>query len=70
MNDNSTTKTSNKAESHAFLGFDVIGSECSMHKPKQLGYLQWHNWAEHKTKQGTKQKQCQECGRWYFGDEF
>ena len=47
----------------------VIGSACSRHNPKQLGYLQWHEWAERKTKRGAKQKQCKNCGRWYFWDE-
>lgn len=48
----------------------VIGSACSRHKPKQLGYLQWFDWAEKKTKRGAKQKQCPKCGRWYFQEEF
>jgi hypothetical protein len=48
----------------------VIGSACSMHKPKQLGYLQWHDWAEKMTRQGKEQTQCSKCGRWYFREEF
>jgi hypothetical protein len=48
----------------------VIGSACPRHKPKQLGYLQWHDWVEQKTKRGAKQKQCPKCGRWYFREEF
>lgn len=48
----------------------VIGSACSRHKPKQLGYLQWYYWAEQKIKRGAKQKQCPKCGRWYFREEF
>ena len=70
MNDNLTTNASNEAESPAFLVGAVISSACSRHKPKQLGYLQWHDWAEQKTKRGAKQKQCPKCGRWYFREEF
>jgi len=69
MNDDLTTNASNEAESPVFLVGAVIGSACSRHKPKQLGYLQWHDWAEQKTKRGAKQKQCPECGRWYFREE-
>jgi hypothetical protein len=65
-----TNYNSTEAVSPAFLVGAVIGSACSRHKPKQLDYLQWHDWAEQKTKQGAKQKQCQKCGRWYFRDEF
>ena len=66
----STDKTINEATNPAcFLGA-VIGSACSRHKPKQLGYLGWHDWAEQKTKRGAKQKQCPKCGRWYFREEF
>lgn len=43
---------------------------CVRHKPKQLGYLQWHDWAEKKIKRGAKQKQCPKCKRWYFKEEF
>jgi hypothetical protein len=70
MNDNLTTNVPNKAESPAFLVAAVIGSACSRHKPKQLTYLQWHDWAENKTKRGAKQKQCPKCGRWYFRSEY
>jgi hypothetical protein len=70
MNNNLTTNASNEAESPAFLVGAVIGSACSRHKPKQLGYLQWHDWAEQKTKRGAKQKQCPKCERWYFREEF
>jgi hypothetical protein len=70
MSNNLTTNASNEAESPTFLVGAVIGSACSKHKPKQLGYLQWHDWAEQKTKRGAKQKQCPKCGRWYFQEEF
>jgi len=70
MNDNLTANASNEAEIPAFLVGAVIGSACSRHEPKQLGYLQWHDWAYKKIKGGAKQKQCQKCGRWYFREEF
>ena len=40
---------------------------CNKHKPKQLGYLAWHDWAK---KQGKKQTQCNKCGRWFFKSEM
>jgi hypothetical protein len=43
---------------------------CKRHKPKKLGYVAWHEWAEKKYKQGKEQKQCDKCGRWYFKSEF
>ena len=43
---------------------------CKKHKPKQLGYLAWHDWAEKMTRQGKEQTQCSKCGRWYFKSEM
>jgi len=43
---------------------------CAKHKPVQLGYLQWLEWADSKIKLGEKQRQCPVCGRWYFEEEF
>lgn len=68
--DNTTTNVPNEADKPAFLVGAVIGSACSKHKPKQLGYLKWHDWAEQKIKRGAMQKQCPKCGRWYFREEF
>jgi hypothetical protein len=65
-----TEKLSTEAQNPAFLVGAVIGSACSRHKPKDLGYLQWCDWVELKTKRGAKQKQCLKCGRWYFREEF
>lgn len=50
----------------------VNGSACSSHKPmnKKLGYAAWHDWADRKTRQGHKQKQCPECGKWFFRCEW
>lgn len=48
----------------------VSGSACLRHKTKNMGYLQWHDWAEKKIKRGEKQKQCPKCGRWYFRSEY
>lgn len=38
------------------------------HKPKnkELGYLEWHEWAENKIKRGAKQTQCPKCKMWLF----
>jgi hypothetical protein len=43
---------------------------CKRHKPKQLEYVAWHEWANKMYKQGREQKQCDKCGRWYFKSEF
>lgn len=43
---------------------------CSEHKPSKLGYLQWHDDAELRTKAGQKQKQCPNCSLWFWDDEY
>jgi hypothetical protein len=43
---------------------------CKKHKPKQLDYLAWHDWAEKMQRQGKEQTQCKKCGRWYFKSEM
>lgn len=43
---------------------------CKNHKPKQLSYLAWHDWASKMTGQSKKQTQCNKCGRWYFKSEM
>jgi hypothetical protein len=48
----------------------IKGGACSRHNSKEFSYLYWDYWAEQKTKQGEKQKQCKKCGYWYFRDEF
>lgn len=40
------------------------------HNRKELGYLQWHTWAEALTKKGIKQKQCPICNLWLSPEEF
>jgi len=57
-------------KSTPIVNVPLLVSACSIHNPKQLGYLQWHNLAEQKIKRGAKQKECPKCGRWYFQDEF
>jgi hypothetical protein len=49
---------------------NITNGACLNHKPKQLAYLQWQDWAENKVKRGAKQKQCAKCGKWYFREEF
>ena len=34
-----------------------------LHTPAPRGYLQWHQWADHKSKT-HKQERCPECGLW------
>jgi hypothetical protein len=40
------------------------------HKPINLSYNDWHEWAERKVKQGHKQRQCPVCGKWFFKCEM
>lgn len=44
-------------------------SECN-HKPSKLAYLQWHEWADRKTRQGHIQRQCPKCKLWLFKCEM
>jgi hypothetical protein len=48
--------------------FNVSGSACEKHKnpSDRMGYVECHEWAERKIKQGHIQRQCKDCGRWYF----
>lgn len=45
---------------------------CEKHKPMnvKLGYVEWTNWADKKTRQGHIQKQCKDCGKYYFKCEM
>mgnify|MGYP007044083289 CR=1 FL=1 len=45
-------------------------SPCKKHKPKELGYLQWAQWANKMERMGKKQTQCPICKRWYFKSEM
>lgn len=43
---------------------------CPQHKEHGLGYLQWQDYAKEHQKKYGKQKQCPECKRWYWPDEW
>lgn len=43
---------------------------CEHHKISELGYVNWHNWADMKTRQGHKQRQCPKCEKWLFKCEI
>lgn len=43
---------------------------CESHKKNDLGYIDWHTWAEKMHKKGIRQKQCKTCGFWLFPEEF
>lgn len=51
--------------------FPGIADTCH-HNPmnEKLGYVAWHEWAERKTRQGHRQKQCPKCGKWLFKCEY
>lgn len=48
--------------------YNVSGSTCKKHKPiaKQMGYVEWNEWADLKIRRGHIQRQCKKCGRWLF----
>jgi hypothetical protein len=48
----------------------VKTQRCKSHKVNNMGYIEWHLWAEKKAKRGAKQKQCPKCFLWFFADEF
>lgn len=50
----------------------VGGSACKEHKPmaKQMGYVEWNEWADLKIRRGHKQRQCPKCGKWLFKCEM
>ena len=62
----------NKEEKDRLLICGVGGSACKEHKPmnEKLNYVGWHEWADRKTRQGHKQKQCPKCGKWLFKCEM
>lgn len=65
-----TENLSNENENPILRIGAVSSSACVRHKTNNMGYLQWHDWAEKKIKRGAKQKQCPKCGRWYFRSEY
>ncbi len=48
--------------------YNVSGSVCKEYKPmaKEMGYVEWNEWADLKIKRGHIQRQCKKCGRWLF----
>ena len=61
-----------KLDSTTPTKINLSSSVCSHHNPMndKLRYGAWQEWAERKAKQGHIQKQCPECGRWYFKCEW
>lgn len=48
-----------------------IKKQCK-HKPKnkELGYNEWHDWADLKIRRGHKQYQCLVCKKYFFKCEL
>ena len=49
-----------------------ISDPCKRHK-RETNYVSYSQYSEAKDlriKKGERQTQCQDCGRWYFKDEF
>jgi len=44
-------------------------SECN-HNNKILPFLKWGEWAEKQFRNGVEQKQCKNCGLWFFPEEM
>jgi len=47
-----------------------MNDKCPWHKTDNLGYLQWFADAEKRQKKGQQQKQCPDCGYWFWPDMF
>jgi len=45
-------------------------NRCAHHRPKDLGYLEWHAWAQKMTDAGKEQTQCPKCKHWFFKSEM
>ena len=43
---------------------------CRTHKIDDKSYLVWQAYARERNKKGDKQTQCNDCGRWFYEDEF
>jgi len=43
---------------------------CSHPKKSPSGYVEKHEWADRKLKQGHIQRQCPVCGLWFFKCEM
>jgi len=43
---------------------------CDHHKPKDLGYIEWHAWATEMMKKGHKQAKCPHCKLYFFPEEM
>jgi hypothetical protein len=43
---------------------------CEKHKPFKGGYMAHMAFMEEKEKHGAKQKQCKDCGYWYYKSEY
>ena len=48
----------------------IIKNICKKHKPMKLSYVAMNDWAEKKIKMGHIQRQCPDCGRYFFKCEF
>lgn len=42
---------------------------CSWHKPKQLAYVAYHEWADRQHRKGVRQRKCSVCGLWLWPEE-
>jgi len=47
-----------------------LKNRCKRHRVDGVNYLGTIEIAEKRRKKGEKQKQCPDCKRWFFEDEF
>jgi len=52
-----------------FSGFEAV-PYFKPGDPPPRGYMAWHDWAHIQHKAGLRQRQCPECLRWLFPQEF
>ena len=52
------------------LKYDLPKSECNHKNVFEKSYLDFQKWAQEKIDNKEKQTQCQNCGLWFFKDEF
>lgn len=68
--DETPQEVKDKAQDYAnkLILYNVSGSTCKKHKPmnKVMGYVEWQEWADLKTRRGHIQRQCNKCGKWLF----
>ena len=48
----------------------AVREMCSKHNPVKLSFLQWQDYCRENYEDGEEQKQCSDCGYWFFDLEM